>query len=345
MAMRTLKFKDAIAEATVQAMEADPAIFITGHAVAYPSGIFGSTTLAAQRFPDRVFDCPSMETAFAGIAAGAAAMGKRPVYVYPRADFMFLSFDALINLAGKWRYMFAGHAGAVPIVLRAVVGKGWGQGATHSQSPHAMLAHVPGLTVALPSTPADAKGLLLSAFRANHPVILFEHRSLFEVEGEVPEAMEPVPFGQARVVREGSDLTLVATSFMAHEAAHAADLLRERGIRIEVLDPRTVRPLDEAAILASVAKTGRLIVADTSWELCGFCSEVAALVAEKGFRHLKAPVRRIALADCPAPVSRTLEEAFYPKASTLAAAALQLLGAEAGGLEGLDRVDYFKGPY
>jgi len=343
--MRLRKYKDALSEALVEAMAADPAIFVTGHAVAYPSGIFGSTVAAAERFPERVFDCPSMENAFAGIALGAAAMGKRPVFVYPRADFMFLSFDNLLNLACKWRYMFGGNAGTVPIVLRAVVGKGWGQGATHSQSLHAPLAHFPGLTVALPSTPADAKGLLLSALTADHPVVLFEHRSLFELEGEVPEPMAPIPFGKANLLREGSDLTIVATSLMALEATLAADELKKQGISIEVLDPRTIRPLDEAAILASVAKTGRLIVADISWELCGFCSEVAGLVAEKGFHHLKAPVRRIALANCPAPVSRPLEDAFYPKASTLAAAALQLLELKPRDLAGIDRVDYFKGPY
>jgi acetoin:2,6-dichlorophenolindophenol oxidoreductase subunit beta len=343
--MRTLKYKEAISEATVQAMAADEHIFVTGHAVDYPSGIFGSTTAAAEQFPDRVFDCPSMENAFAGIAVGAAAMGKRPVFVLPRADFMFLSFDNLLNLACKWRYMYGGNAGHVPIVFRAIVGKGWGQGATHSQSPHAPLAHFPGLTVALPSTPADAKGLLLSALTGSHPVIIFEHRSLFESEGPVDEAMTPIPFGKANIMRAGSDVTIVATSFMASEALVAADELAEHGVSVEVIDPRTVRPLDEEAILASVAKTGRLIVADTSWEMCGFSSEVAALVAEKGFHSLKAPVRRIALSNCPAPVSMKLEEAFYPKASTLANAALQLVGKGKESLGHIDQVSLFKGPY
>ncbi|CAM2067469.1 Alpha-ketoacid dehydrogenase subunit beta [Sulfidibacter corallicola] len=343
--MRIRKYKEAISEAMVEAMTKDDQIFVTGHAVAYPSGIFGSTAEVAERFPDRVFDCPSMENAFAGIAVGAAAMGKRPVYVYPRADFMFLSFDNLLNLACKWRYMFGGNAGRVPIVLRAIVGKGWGQGATHSQSPHAPLAHFPGLTVVLPSTPADAKGLLLNALQADHPVVFFEHRTLFETEGEVPDTMEPIPFGKARILREGGDLTLVATSLMALEATIAADELEKQGIGVEVIDPRTIRPLDEEAILRSVAKTGHLIVADTSWELCGFSSEVAALVSEKGFHHLKAPVRRIALANCPAPVSLPLESAFYPKASTLASAALALLKKEGADVAGIDREDYFKGPY
>lgn len=343
--MRRLKFKEAIAEATVQAMEQDEAIFVTGHAVDYPSGIFGSTSAAAKKFPDRVFDCPSMENAFAGMAVGAAAMGQRPVYVYPRADFMFLSFDNLLNLAAKWRYMYGGNAGHVPIVLRAVVGKGWGQGATHSQSPHAPLAHFPGLTVALPSSPADAKGLLLSAFTGDHPVVFFEHRSLFETEGPVDESMVPIPFGCANVVLNGTDVTMVATSFMVGQALIAAEELASHGVSVEVIDPRTIRPLDEETILASVRKTGRLIVADTSWELCGFSSEIAALAAEKAFSSLKAPVRRIAWSDCPAPVSLKLEEAFYPKASTLANAALQLVGRNHEDMSFLDRESLFKGPY
>lgn len=343
--MRKMKYKDAISEATIQAMTADPNIFVTGHAVAYPSGIFGSTAAVVEQFPDRVFDCPSMENGFTGIAVGAAAMGKRPVFVLPRADFMFLAFDNLLNLACKWRYMYGGNAGEVPIVIRAIVGKGWGQGATHSQSLHAPLAHFPGLTVAMPSTPEDAKGLLLNAYSNNHPVIVFEHRSLFDKEGEVPADMEPIPFGKARILREGKDLTIVATSLMAVEATIAAEELAKQGVDVEVLDPRTIRPLDEQAILASVAKTGHLIVADCSWELCGFSSEVAGLVAEKGFHHLKAPVRRIALANCPAPVSMPLEAAFYPKASTLAEAALALLNKEAREMSGIDQKDLFKGPY
>ena len=258
---------------------------------------------------------------------------------------MFLSFDQLLNLAAKWRYMFGGKAGSVPIVVRAIIGKGWGQGATHSQSPHAALAHFPGLVVALPASPADAKGLIVSALQGEQPVIIFEHRTLFEMEGEVPEETAGVPFGRARVVREGKDLTIVATSLMVLEAMTAADELARHGIEAEVIDPRTIRPLDEETILRSVEKTGRLIVVDTSWELCGFTSEVAALAAEKAFRALKAPVRRLALADCPAPVSMTLEQAFYPKAQTLAKAALAMMGKETAAVGDIDLEDSFKGPY
>ena len=181
---RTLKYKEALSEGIVQSMERDESIFMTGHAVDYPSGLFGSTTEAVERFgPDRVFDSPSMENASTGIAIGAAAMGKRPVIVHPRADFMFLAFDQILNLAAKWNYMYGGRAGSVPVVIRAVVGKGWGQGATHSQSLQAPLAHFPGLVVAMPTFPADAKGLLISALQADRPVIVFEHRSALRDRG------------------------------------------------------------------------------------------------------------------------------------------------------------------
>ena len=344
--MRNLKYKEALSEGIVQAMEHDSSIFITGHAVDYPSGIFGSTTEAAKRFgPDRVFESPSMENALTGIAIGAAAMGKRPMIVHPRADFMFLAFDQLINLAAKWKYMYGGKAGTVPIVVRAIIGKGWGQGATHSQSLQAPLAHFPGLTVAMPAFPGDAKGIMLAALQGDGPIVILEHRSLYETEGEVPEEMEPTPIGKASVVREGKDITIVATSFMAYEAVHAANELAKAGINVEVVDPRFIRPLDEETILSSVRKTGRLLVADTSWEAYGFASEVAALAAEKAFNALKAPVRRIALANTPAPASHILEQAFYPRASTLAEAVTSMLDATSAVGDGIDREDTFKGPY
>jgi pyruvate/2-oxoglutarate/acetoin dehydrogenase E1 component len=327
-------------------MERDPSIFMTGIAVDYPSGIFGSTVEATKRFgPARVFEAPAMENALTGIAVGAAAVGKRPIVVHPRNDFMFLAFDNLLNLATKWRYMYGGKNGNAPIVVRAVVGRGWGQGATHSQSTHAPLAHFPGLVVAMPAFPADAKGLMLAALKHNGPVVLVEHRTLYETTGPVPEEPVAIAFGRAAVVREGSDLTIVATSFMSYETVHAADELAKNGIEAEVIDLRTIRPLDEDTILASVRKTGRLMVADTSWELCGTTSEVAALAAEKAFEHLKAPVRRIALANCPAPVSQPLEKAFYPTASTIAKAAMAMLGRKDGSLGHIDRADTFKGPY
>jgi pyruvate dehydrogenase E1 component beta subunit len=286
-----------------------------------------------------------MENALTGIAIGAAAMGKRPVVVHPRNDFMFLAFDNLINLAAKWKYMYGGNAGSVPIVVRGVIGKGWGQGASHSQSLQSVLAHFPGLTVLMPAFPIDAKGLTMSALKHGGPVVILEHRSLFDTIGDVPEEPIFTPIGKAAVVRAGKDVTIVATSFMAYEALHAAEELAKDGISAEIVDLRSIRPLDEETILTSVRKTGHLVVADTSWELCGVVSEVAALVAEKGFFSLKAPVKRIALADCPAPVSQTLEKAFYPTATTIAKAAMSVLGKQTGKFGSIDREDTFKGPY
>jgi len=344
--MRTLKYSEALSEGIVRAMERDPNIYMTGIAVDYPSGIFGSTVEATRRFgPKRVFDSPAMENALTGIAIGAAAMGKRPIIVHPRNDFMFLAFDMMINLAAKWKYMYGGNAGSVPIVVRAVIGKGWGQGASHSQSLQSVLGHFPGLAVVMPAFPRDAKGLMLAALTHHSPVIMLEHRTLYDTTGEVPETDEPTPIGKAAVVRPGRDISIVATSFMAYEALHAAEQLAKEGVEAEVVDARSIRPLDEGTILSSVRKTGRLIVADTSWELCGFSSEVAALAAEKAFDALKAPVRRIAMANSPAPVSQPLEKAFYPSATTIAKAALSMLGKFSSSLGDIDREDNFKGPY
>ncbi len=344
--MRQLKFSQAISEGTVQAMERDPHIFMTGIAVDYPSGIFGSTVEATKRFgPERVFDAPAMENAITGIAVGAALVGKRPIIVHPRNDFMFLSFDMLLNMAAKWRYMFGGNAGRATIVVRAVIGKGWGQGASHSQSLQAPLAHFPGLAVVMPATPRDAKGFMLSALQHTGPVVILEHRTLYDTVGDVPEDPILTPIGKASVAREGTDITIVATSFMVLEALSAAEELAKHNINAEIIDLRSIRPLDEATILESVKKTGRLVVADTSWELCGITSEVAALAVEKAFTYLKAPVRRIALANCPSPVSHPLETAFYPTAKTIADVSLALMGRGAINVGDIGFEDNFKGPY
>jgi pyruvate dehydrogenase E1 component beta subunit len=260
---------------------------------------------------------------------------------------MFLALDQMINLAAKWKYMYGGQAGNMPLVVRAVVGKGWGQGATHSQSLHSTVAHFPGINVVLPATPADAKGLTISALQSDSPVMILEHRALYNTEGEVPEEFYATPIGKAAILREGSDATIVALSFMVQESLTAAAALAKEGISVEVIDARSVRPLDEATILNSLKKTGRLLVADTSWEMCGFSSEVAALAAEKGFKFLKAPVRRIALAKCPAPVSLPLETAFYPKPSTIVKAVLAWFDKQDTKIEHeyLDIAAEFKGPY
>ncbi|MEV5885277.1 transketolase C-terminal domain-containing protein [Streptomyces sp. NPDC052020] len=344
--MRKLTYHQAISEATVQAMEADPSIVVAGQSVDDHKGVYGTTREAYARFgAGRVRDIPNGENAFAGIAVGAATMGMRPLVVHTRADFMFLAMDGIFNLAAKWRYMY-GNRGGAPVVMRGVVGRGWGQGATHSQSLQSLFGHFPGLYVATPASPVDAKGLLISALRSDDPVVLLENRGLYEVTGEVPEEPFTVPFGKGRIVRPGTDVTVVASSLMVHEAERAADLLAVRGVNIEVVDVRSIRPLDDALILESVARTGRLVVADTSWARYGLAAEVAAVVAEHDPGMLKAPVRRVALADCPAPVSWPLEEAFNPQAGAVAGACLELLGQASAAAPDLpSALEGFIGPY
>ncbi len=344
--MRRLKYWQAISEATVQCMEMDPSVFIAGIGVDDHKGIFGTTRGAFLKFGhSRVFDIPNCENAMTGIAIGAAAVGKRPLIVHPRNDFMFLAMDQIFNLAAKWKYMYGVERG-VPVTFRGIVGRGWGQGATHSQSLQATFAHFPGLYVATPASPADAKGLLVSALQGSTPVVLLENRALYELEGEVPEEPIPIPFGEGRIVREGDDVTVVGASLMAYEAVRAADLLAEQGISAEVIDPRSMRPLDEAIILNSIRKTGRLVVADTSWAAYGFSAEVAAIAVEKGYELLKAPVRRVTLPDCPAPVSKPLEKVFHPSPMTIVQACLSVIQSKtpvSGRLS--DVQERFTGPY
>lgn len=345
--MRTLTYWQAISEATVQCMDADERIIVAGEGVDDHKGTFGTTKQAHARFgPSRVVDVPNSENATAGIAVGAAAAGLRPMVVHTRADFMFLALDAVLNLAAKWRYMYGGDNGGVPVVTRGVVGRGWGQGATHSQSPHATFAHYSGLHVATPASPADAKGLLVQSLIGEQPVVLIENRNLYPLTGEVPEQAAPIPFGVGRIARSGTDVTVVAASLMVHEAERAAEHVARWGISVEVVDVRTLRPLDEAIICESVAKTGRLVVADTSWARYGFAAEVAAVVAENIPAALREPVRRVTLPDSPAPVSWPLEEAFHPGAADLAAACLALCGEQGGDLgEPADVAAEFSGPY
>ncbi|MFD6465722.1 alpha-ketoacid dehydrogenase subunit beta [Streptomyces goshikiensis] len=344
--MRKLTYWQAISEATVQCMEADPGVFVAGEGVDDPTGVFGTTRAAYERFgSSRVIDVPNSENATAGIAVGAAAMGRRPLIVHSRADFMFLAMDPLINLAAKWRYMY-GNQSQVPVVTRGVVGRGWGQGATHSQSLQSVFGHFPGLYVATPASPADAKGLLVQALRSDTPVLLLENRRLYQIEGEVPREPVAIPFGKGRIARAGTDVTVVAASLMVHEAERAADLLAGQGISVEVIDVRSIRPLDDELICASVSRTGRLVVADTSWARYGFAAEVAAVVAENVLGDLRHPVRRVTLPDSPAPVSFPLEEAFHPDADKIARACLDVLGVAGAPVPEVAAVtSEFIGPY
>ncbi|WP_228546999.1 alpha-ketoacid dehydrogenase subunit beta [Candidatus Neptunochlamydia vexilliferae] len=309
---RSIKFNQAILEGTSQAMEEDPSVYLMGLGVPDPKGTFGTTLGLQEKFgPDRVMDMPTSENGMTGIAIGSAIRGMRPIMTHQRVDFFLLALDQLINNAAKWHYMF-GDQMTAPIVIRLVMGRGWGQGPQHSQSLQSLFAHIPGLKVVMPSTPYDAKGLLISAVKDNNPVVYLEHRWLHNIHGPVPEESYEVPIGKAHIVQEGKDITIAATSHMVLEARKAIQALEEDGISVELIDIRTIKPLDKETILKSVRKTGRLIVADPDWKTCGFGAEVIALAAEEAFTDLKNPPARIAYPDRHSPTSWALANHYYP---------------------------------
>ena len=322
---RRITYSQAICEALDQAMDLDPRVFVMGQGVDDPSGMFGATIgLHKKHGPGRVFDTPLAETGLTGIAVGAAIGGLRPVYFHNRPDFLLLAMDQLVNHAAKWSYMFGGEVN-VPLVVWACTGRGWGSAAQHSQALQGLFLHVPGLHLVMPSTCYDAKGLMLTAIADNNPVVILEHHFNFRQKGYVPEQPYQVPLGKGIVRREGKDVTLVAISHMVTEAYCAAEGLEKEGISAEVVDLRSLHPLDEGIVLASVAKTGRLVVADCGWKTGGVTAEICALVAEKGYSFLRAPVRRVACPDVPTPAGYTLEAAFYPGAPEIEAAAIELV--------------------
>lgn len=242
---------------------------------------------------------------------------------HQRMDFMFYSFDQIINHAAKWHYMFGGEF-SVPITIRSIIGRGWGQGAQHSQSLQALFSHIPGLKVVMPATPYDAKGLLISSVLDDNPVIFIEHRKLYDIKGDVPEKFYRIPLGKAEIKKKGKDVTIVAVSQMVIEAEKAADLLLKQGIDAEIIDLRTISPLDQESVFESVKKTGRLVVVDTSWLNCGIASEVSARVAQNVFSYLKAPIVRMAMPDAPVPTSSALEKIFYHDSEDIACVARNL---------------------
>jgi acetoin:2,6-dichlorophenolindophenol oxidoreductase subunit beta len=259
-----------------------------------------------------------------GVSTGAAMNGMRPVFMHNRPDFVLLAFNQLVTHASKFHFMDNGQT-TVPLVVWAAIGRGWGSGAQHSQAIHGMLLGVPGLKIVMPSTPYDAKGLLLSAILDNNPVCVFEHRWLMKKDGVVPEGAYRVPIGKGIYRRRGRDLTIVGASHAIELAFQAATLLASEGIDVEVIDLRTVKPIDEAIVLESLKNTGRIIVVDTAWMTGGLCAEIGCLAAEKGFSDLKAPVVRIGLPDVPAPAGYTLEQFYYPDTARIADAARRLV--------------------
>jgi len=323
--VRRLSYSESIHEALDQALELDRRVFIMGQGVDDPSAMFGTTLNLHKKYgSQRVFDTPLAENALTGIATGAAIGGMRPVYFHNRPDFLFLAMDQLVNHASKWYYMFGGAVN-VPIVLWACIGRGWGSAAQHSQALQGIFMHIPGLKVIMPSTCYDAKGLMLSAIVDNNPVLIIEHRLNFRNKGFVPEAPYRVPIGKGIIRRQGKDITFVAVSHMVTEAYKAAEELSKEGIDAEVIDLRTLRPLDEEIILRSVSKTGRLLIADCGWKTGGITAEISAVVAEKGFEFLKAPIRRVACPDVPTPSGFTLEEGFYVGSNDILNTAREIL--------------------
>lgn len=323
--LREIKYADAILEATDQKMALDPNVYVMGLGVPDPKGIFGTTSGLAEKYGvDRVMDMPTSENAMTGIAIGSSILGMRPIMTHQRVDFFLLALDQLINNGSKWHYMFGGQMTA-PIVIRLIIGRGWGQGPQHSQSLHSIFAHIPGLKVVMPSNPYDAKGLLVSAIEDNNPVVYIEHRWLHGIFGEVPKEIYRVPIGKAKVMKEGKDITVVACSHMTLESFRAIKYIEEEGVSVELIDLRSVQPIDKETILNSVRKTGRLIVVDPDWKTVGFSAEILAIVAEEAFTFLKAPPVRIAYPDRICPTSWSLANHFYPTVKHIAAEILKMM--------------------
>jgi pyruvate dehydrogenase E1 component beta subunit len=324
--MRKLSYADAICEAQYQLLDSDPRVFLIGQGLWSPWYAGRSTQdldLAFGR--ERVIDCPVSENATTGAAVGAAIAGMRPIMFHPRMDFMLLAVDPIVNQAANWSYVFAGRTHA-PVVFRAVINRRGEQGAQHSQALQAFFAHVPGLKVVMPTTPRDAKGLLVAAVRDGSPVMYIDDRALYAEEGEVPAELYETAIGAAAVRRRGSDVTIVAWSHAAALAGQAVAMLVEQGYDPELIDLRTLKPWDRDTVLRSVAKTGRLLVVEAAWRTASFSAEIAATVADEAFDRLAAPVRRLCLPDVPAPTSPVLEGAYYFTAEHIVAAIEQLLG-------------------
>jgi len=317
---------DAIRVGTAEAMAADPSVIVMGLGVPDPKGVFGTTVGLQEEFGKRrVFDIPCSENAITGVAIGAALGGYRPILTHQRVDFALLSVEQIVNQAAKWRYMFGGRMN-VPLVIRMIVGRGWGQGPQHSQALHAWFAHVPGLKVVLPVLPQDSRDLLLLSVEDDDPVIFIEHRWLHGVKGHVGSRRPQLPLGRAAVVREGKDVTVAAFSYMVLEALEAAKRLADDGISVEVIDMRTARPLDADTLLSSVRKTGRFVAADIGTGICSVGSELVSIVARGAHSSLQSAPELVASPECPTPTSPVLSAEYYPRAPHIVAAVRRALG-------------------
>jgi pyruvate dehydrogenase E1 component beta subunit len=320
-----LSYAQAIREAHAQLLENDPRVFIFGQGL-YSPWYAGSSLQDIDKDygRERVIDSPVSENATTGAAIGAAIAGMRPIVFHPRMDFMLLAADPIINQAANWSYLFAGKIN-VPVVIRAVINRGGEQGAQHSQAFQAMFMHIPGLKVVMPSTAYDAKGLLIAAVNDGNPVIYIDDRWLYEETGHVPEEMYQIPIGSAQVMRKGADISIVATSYMVSHAMTAAGKLETQGIQAEVINLRSIKPWDQETVLASVKKTGRVVIADAAWATCGIASEIGVTISSVLFSELKSPVQRVTLPDAPAPIATPHEEMYYPDANNIINAVKNIL--------------------
>ncbi|MGD2157549.1 MAG: alpha-ketoacid dehydrogenase subunit beta [Anaerolineales bacterium] len=327
--MREITYSEAIREALRQEMQRDEEVFIIGEDVGCFGGSFGVTRGLYEEFgEDRVRDAPISEAAIVGAAIGAAVLGMRPVAEIQFSDFSTIAMDQLVNQAAKIHYQFGAKA-SVPMVLRMTTGAGLGMAAQHSQTLYNWFVQVPGLLVIVPSTPRDAKGLMISAIRNNNPVLFFEHKLLYATRGEVPEEPFTIPLGKGDVKRSGTDVTVVATSIMVLKALQVANELAQEGVSLEVIDPRTLKNLDEELIIQSVIKTSRLVVVDEGPKTGGFASEVTAVVANGAFDYLDAPIQRVTAPDTPVPYSPGLESAYIPDEVQIRSAIKRVLGMPA----------------
>jgi len=325
MEQRKLTYGQAIREGLYQALEADSMVFAIGQGLWSPWYVGNSMQDLDKSFgKDRIIDSPVSENGITGIAIGGALGGMRPIVIHPRMDFMLLAIDQIVNEAANWHYIFGGESN-VPIVIRSIINRGGEQGAQHSQALYSWFMHIPGLKVVAPSTAYDAKGLMLASIADNNPVIYVDDRWLYDHSAVVPQEPYEIPIGKANIDFQGSDVTLVGISYMAQESREAAKALREDSISVEVIDLRSLSPLDTTTILRSVKKTGRLIIADGAWATCGASAEIAAVVAQQGFQYLKSPIERITLPECPAPTSKNLEDAYYPDKADIVSAIRKLL--------------------
>jgi pyruvate dehydrogenase E1 component beta subunit len=306
-------------------MASDKSVFLIGQGVKSPWYVGNTCKGLLEGFgPERVIDTPVSENAITGAAVGAALAGMRPVVVHPRMDFMFYALDPIINQASNWYYMFGGNS-SVPVVIWGIINRGGEQAAQHSQALQTLFAHVPGLKVVMPSTPYDAKGLMVAAIRDPNPVVFIDDRWLYSMEGEVPKELYSVPIGKGAIRKEGTDVTLVSGSYLSWEATRAVMELEKEGVDAELIDLRSLKPLDTDLLFTSAKKTGRVILVDGGWKSFGVTAEISALISENIFECLESPIVRITLPDTPAPASSLLEKAYYPKSENIAQAVRKLL--------------------